>query len=175
MIPSTINQGDSLNWTESESDYLASDSWVIGYNLVMDGNRINFESTADGDSHSLDLTVLITSLWQPGSYVFQRYATDGTDRVTLNNGTVEIKRDFLTAGDERSHAQKALDSILAVLEGRATIDQEEYSIAGRSLKRMNISDLLQFRDTYRAEVAREKNAERIAQGLGTNQTIRVRF
>ncbi|MCP3850110.1 MAG: hypothetical protein GY694_07745, partial [Gammaproteobacteria bacterium] len=83
MIPQIINQGDSLDWTESESEYPASDSWVIGYNLVMSGQRINFESTADGDNHSLDLTAATTTAWSPGSYSFQRYATDGTERITL--------------------------------------------------------------------------------------------
>jgi len=175
MIPSEITQGDSLNWTESESDYPASDGWVIGYNLVMATRRINFESTADGDNHSFDLTTTTTKLWYPGDYSWQRYVYDSTQRITLTHGNVEIKRNFLTPGDERSHAQKTLDSILAVLENRATLDQEEYSISGRSLKRMSISDLLSFRDIYQAEVTREINAERIKNGLGTKQTIRVRF
>lgn len=175
MIPSVINQGDSLDWTESESDYPASDGWVIHYNLVNTSRRIIFNSIADDDAHNFSITTTITDGWQYGEYNYSRYVTNGTDKTTLTHGTVEIKKDFTTASDQRSHAQKALDSILAVLEKRATLDQEEYSINGRSLKRMNISDLLSFRDTYRAEVAREKNAERLAQGLGTKQTIRVRF
>lgn len=175
MIPNTINQGDSLSWTESENDYPASDGWVIGYNLVITNKRINFESTADGDSHSFDLTATTTGEWTPGAYTFQRYATDVTQRITLSRGSVDVKQNFLTASDQRSQAQKTLDSIEAVIEGRATLDQEEYSIGGRSLTRMNITDLIAFRDTYRAEVAREKNAQKLAQGLRTKQTIRVRF
>ena len=167
MIPSVINQGDSLDWTESESDYLASDGWVIGYNLVSSSVRINFESTADGDDHSLDLTVATTTAWTPGNYSYQRYATDGTERVTLNNGTVEIKRDFLTAGDERSHAQICVDNIQAVLENRATIDQESYTINGRSLTRMSIDDLLKLYNFYLAKLAKEKQSK--------YSTIRVRF
>ncbi len=175
MIPQSINQGDSLDWVESESDYPASDSWLIGYNLIKSGQRINFESTADGDDHSLDLTTTTTAAWAPGNYSFQRYAKNGTERITLTRGTVEIKRDFLTEGDERNHAQICVDNIEAVLENRASLDQENYTINGRSLTRMSISDLLMLRDTYRAELARAKNAERISQGLGTKQIIRVRF
>ena len=160
MIPSEITQGDSLNWTESESDYPASDGWVIGYNLVMATRRINFESTADGDNHSFDLTTTTTKLWYPGDYSWQRYVYDSTNKITLTYGSVEIKRNFLTPGDERSKAQIRVDNINAVLENRAALDQESYEIAGRALKRMSIQDLYYSLDRAMAELAKEKQYKR---------------
>lgn len=175
MIASEITQGDSLSWSENETDYPASSSWVVHYVLVNAGNRITFNSSADGDKHDFDITTATTSTWRSGEYTFQRYVTDGTDRVTLDTGTVTIIKDFAVMGDRRTHAVKVLESIEAVLENRATVDQESYTINGRSLSRMPIEELLKFRDIYRAEVSREKRAERLAQGLGTRQTIKVRF
>ena len=51
-----------------------------------------------------------------------------------------------------------LDAIEALIEGRATKDVSSYSIAGRSLTRMTPDELVKWRSTYRAEVARQRNA-----------------
>ena len=175
MIPSTITQGDSLSWTESDNNYPASDGWIFGYKLVNSSAQYSFESIADVDSHVFSLLSATTAAYKPGEYSYQRYVVNGLERTTLNQGSINIVNDFTKAFDARSHAAKTLNAIEAVLENRATLDQESYAINGRSLTRMSITDLLAFRDTYRAEVAAEKNAERIAQGLGTKQLIRVRF
>ena len=54
----------------------------------------------------------------------------------------------------------------AVLEDRATKDQEEYTIGDRSLKRTPMKDLLVLRDTYRLDVKAEEAANVAAAGLG---------
>ena len=77
--------------------------------------------------------------------------------------------------DNRSHAKKVLDAIQAVLENRASQDQMSYSIAGRSLSRMTIDDLMRFRDRYRAEYNREIKLKRIKNKQDTGNTIKARF
>jgi len=166
MIANELYQGDSLDWDESESDYPASSSWVIHYVLVNASSRITFNSSADGDDHNFTIATTTTAAWKDGEYTYTRYATDGTERVTLNRGTVEIKKDFTTASDQRSNAKKTLEAIEAVIEDRATKDQESYTIQGRSLSRMNIKDLIWFRDYYASKVQKEK---------GLKNKIRVRF
>ena len=65
----------------------------------------------------------------------------------------------LAAGhDARSHVQRVLDAIEAVLEKRATLDQEQYRINNRELRRTPIADLLKLRDRYRMELQRAKAA-----------------
>lgn len=166
MIPTEIIQGDSLSWTESESNYPASNSWVIHYVLVNSSNRIEFNSIANGDGHDFDITTTTTSAWGSGEYTYQRYVTNNTDRITLDKGSVTIEKDFSTAQDKRSHAQKTLEAIEAVIENRASIDQQEYSINGRSLKRLTIDELFKFRDYYASKVRKEK---------GFSNKIWVRF
>jgi hypothetical protein len=46
-----------------------------------------------------------------------------------------------------------LDAIEAVIENRATLDQQEYTIGSRHLKRMTAAELIEFRDKYRGLVA----------------------
>jgi hypothetical protein len=47
-----------------------------------------------------------------------------------------------------------------VLANRATVDQQEMSIAGRSLKRMTVDELLKLRGYYKAQVNAELGVSR---------------
>jgi hypothetical protein len=49
------------------------------------------------------------------------------------------------------------------------------SIAGRSLSRMSINELLTFRDRYKSEYLREVKRARIKNGRGSGNTIKVNF
>ena len=52
-----------------------------------------------------------------------------------------------------------LDKIESILEGRADGDVAAYSINGRSLTKLDITDLLMWRDRYRADYLREVHRE----------------
>ena len=102
--------------------------------------------------------------------------TSDSERIAVDDGYAKIKIDFTdTNADHRSHAKKVLDAIEAVLENRASQDQMSYSIAGRSLSRMSITDLMMFRDRYRAEYNQELKKWRIKNKQDTGNTIKVRF
>jgi hypothetical protein len=49
------------------------------------------------------------------------------------------------------------------------------SIAGRSLSRMSIDELLTFRDRYKAEYLKEVKIQRIKNKRGSGNTIKVNF
>lgn len=73
-----------------------------------------------------------------------------------------------------SHATTMVTRIEALLEGRALADADSYEIAGRSLKKMSIKDLIYWRNHYRAEVKAEARAALLASG-GTPQSLLVRL
>jgi hypothetical protein len=50
-----------------------------------------------------------------------------------------------------------------------------YSIAGRSITRIPLPDLMVWRDTYAAKYVKEVRMERIKAGLGQSGTIKARF
>ena len=87
--------------------------------------------------------------------------TSGDDAFEVDRGTCRLlpKYNADAALDDRTHAKKVLEAIEAVLENRAGKDQEEYSIAGRSLKRTPLDELYALRSKYRAEVFAERLAE----------------
>ena len=156
-IPSKIVAGLTLEIPVTLTAYPAPD-WTL--TLVMRGpDAIDLSSTENGTCHQISAAASVTSAWASGSYWYSLRATDGVDVIEIEDGTVEIKPDLVAqdAGyDGRGHVEKVLSAIEAVIEGRATKDQERYRINNRELQRTPISDLITLRDTYRAEARKQR-------------------
>ena len=54
-----------------------------------------------------------------------------------------------------SHASRMLAAIESVLEGKVTSDVASYSIAGRSITKIPIAELIELREKYRKEYENE--------------------
>lgn len=171
--------GDSLDFETSVPDYPATAGWTLSYRLIprVSGTAITFSATANGADYRVQVAAATTAAWVAGEYSWAAFVTLGPDRFTVDSGTITIKPDpgVASASDLRSHARRALDAIEAVIENRATMDQQEYQIAGRMLKRMTVSDLLRFRDRYRAEVAAEDAARRLLGNESPGFALQVRL
>jgi hypothetical protein len=185
-IPTTEPQkfiaGDSLTWkrTDLNSDY-SNALYTLTYSARLENGgttEIAITATTSGDFYLVSESAATTAAYTVGVYHWQAYITRDSDsaRATIDSGTFEIIADRANATtDPRNHTKITLDNIQAVIENRATLDQMSYSIAGRSLSRMTIDDLLKFRDRYKAEWKKEQNAEAIANGKGSSRLIKVRF
>ncbi|MGE4169136.1 MAG: hypothetical protein AB7F28_00255 [Candidatus Margulisiibacteriota bacterium] len=118
-----------------------------------------------------------TGEWSQGKYWYAlRVEKDGTI-FQIQDGTVRIEADLasITAPfDGRDHVRKVLDAIEAVIEGRATIDQESYTINNRQLRRTPIADLLKLRDRYKEELRRQESAKKSGGSL-LGRPVYVRF
>ena len=68
-----------------------------------------------------------------------------------------------------------IGKIESILEGKADSDVASYSIQGRSLTKLAIDELLQWRDYYRREVNEIRRKEQITHGRKTKATILGRF
>lgn len=75
----------------------------------------------------------------------------------------------------QTHAQKCLSAIEAMIEGRASVEVQELSIGGRTLKYIPIADLLKLKAYYTKAVADEQKKMKIANGLGVGNKINIRF
>lgn len=168
--PQTLVVGDRWMWkrTDLGTDYPPA-SYSLKYSLRLDGSgatEIEITATGSGSDYLAEVASATTAGYTAGTYSWQAYITRTSDaqRVLIGSGSVEVvaNRDASTT-DPRTHARKVLDAIEAVIENRATVDQQEYTINGRSLKRMPIDDLIKLRKQYRAEVAAEVAA---ANGTG---------
>lgn len=174
-IPKRIRAGDSLKFSDDITNYPAP-TWTLTYTIATSNQVFDFSSSADGTSHSFALLPSFTSKFPAGKYQYQATISDGTDRFTVGSGSLVIEADLkLTAKAAFSHVEKTLENLEAVIEGKATTDQLSFSIAGRSLSRYPIGELLAWRDKYKSELRALERAERIAQGKGNSAHIRARF
>ena len=179
--PSQIIAGDRAAWkrTDLGTDY-APASYSLKYSARLEDSgstEIEITASESGSDYIVEVGQSTTAAYTAGVYHWQAYITRTSDseRVTVDSGTWEIKanRDAATT-DPRNHVKKVLDAIESVIEGRASKDQESYSIQGRSLSRTPIAELITLRDKYRAEWVREQRAERIKNNLGHSGVIKVR-
>jgi hypothetical protein len=180
ITPSNIIAGDTAEWLLSLADYPAS-AWTLTYALVKDGVQVTFSGSQYGstESHHINNNAVTTAGWTAGSYSYRATVSDGADRHTVEDGTIEIVADFASATtgyDDRSFAKKALDAIEAVILGRASQAQLEYTIAGRQLKFIPPAELMDLRDRYRAEYrAEEAKKLEIRTGKSRFGSVQVRF
>ncbi len=179
--PLNITAGDRTTWkrTDLGTDYPPA-SYSLTYSARLENsgvNEISITASESGDDYIIEVGQSTSADYVAGNYHWQAYITRTSDseRITIDSGTWEVvaNRNISTA-DPRGHVKKVLDAIEATIEGRATKDQESYSIQGRSLSRTPIGDLVVLRDRYKAEYIKETRAERIKNGLGHSGIIKVR-
>jgi hypothetical protein len=157
-MPDRATSGDKIAVALSD---LSSTYPVGSYTLVIAmklGTNAAISTILTGVAGVHSGTIDLTGA-APGAYAYAIKATrisDGALR-SVENGYVTVLADP-TSQDARTHAEKVLAAIEALIEGRATKDVSSYSIAGRSLTRMTPDELVKWRSTYRAEVARQRNA-----------------
>jgi len=178
--PSALRAGDTWRWTKSLADYPAT-SWTLKYRFKNAAGGFEITASTSGTDYSVTVAAATTAAYTAGVYSWLAWVEGGTsEKYSVDTGIATIDPDYRSgtataAYDDRTHARTVLDAIEAVIEGRASRDQESYEIAGRSLKRTPIADLLKMRQHYKAEVAAQDAAEKISNGLGTGRKIQFRI
>ena len=143
-------------------------------------SAIDLEAVAGPAGAEIHAAASVTSGWGAGAYSYALRALEpGEDGAieALESGSTRVLQDvaLLAAGhDARSHAEKVLEALEAVLEGRASKDQMSYSIKGRSLALTPLADLLAMRKAYRAELASQRAAAKGRKVLGRRVQVHFR-
>lgn len=174
--PTEITAGDTVQWTRLAGDY-PSPAWDVSYILINSTSKITIDATDSGSDHLVSVDAATSTGYAAGLYQWQCYATNGVQRATIDTGEILIKPNFFAVStlDTRSITKRTLDAIEAVLEKRASTDQEMYAIAGRQLKRTPMPDLIMLRDKYKSMYMNEQRAEKIKNGQASGNKILVRF
>lgn len=181
--PYQLQLGDRWVWVREDlnNDYDTDDySLSYEFNIVDGSTAVNFTITATeaNDKYYVEVGSSTTANYTKGNYHWYAYITRSSDseRIMIDEGYTEIVDNYATtSSDIRSHAKTCLDAIEAVIENRASIDQQSMSIAGRSLSRMSIDDLLSFRNYYKAEYLKEVKKQRAKNNSASGNIIRVKF
>jgi hypothetical protein len=102
-----------------------------------------------------------------------------TERVTVGSGTIRVLPNLaaLTTYDARSDAALIVDQLMAAYKTYTASQGHvaEYEIAGRKMKYRSSAEILDALNHWKAILAAEKRAERMAAGLGGGNKLLVRF
>lgn len=152
--PAKLTAGDTAQWRRDFADYPAA-TWTLHYRLLgkSNGEVIEIDGTADGDTHIIDIPAATTADWVAGDYAIVSYVTnaDGARHVVSSGGVLTVLADPTTIdepADTRSHVKKTLDYIEAVIEKRATDAVLERDVDGVVLRYATLQQLTEMRDTY---------------------------
>ena len=172
---------DPIGNSVSSSDYTLV--WYARTNTASEGASVT--GVAESTGWRVTVPATTTTGFDAGLWTWQAIATNTTPdpdvQYTAGRGQFTVKATLEYSGDpgafdDRSRAEIDLGHVEAAIR---TLAQggvvQEYSIGNRSLKRYKLSELLQLRDTLKAEVDRERRAEKVKQGLGNPGVTRVRF
>lgn len=178
--PKEITPGTTIKWRREDlsSDYPAGAGWALAYKLRNDDHAIDIAAAADGDNFAVTVAATTSAAYKAGIYKWIATVTKAGDVYEVGRGTMTVLVDLLATGgvDARSHVKRVLDAIEAVIEKRASVDQMSYQIAGRSLGRTPLGDLLELRERYRTFYKQELAAEDLAAGRGNGRRrILARF
>jgi hypothetical protein len=181
--PAEFYQGDRIRWIESRvaADATAVTVWL---RAAAAGAGVEAHATNTADGWQVTLTAETTAAMAAGGWDLQVVSTVDGAPVTTGRGSFTVRRSLAftgTAGafDDRSQAQRDLAAVEEAIRALST-GAQEYQIGGlgtggRKVRRADLAELIKWRDRLKADVAREKRAEAIAQGLGDPRRLYVRF
>jgi hypothetical protein len=179
--PTSIRSGDTTSWSKSFADtYPPSSGWALVYTLVLQSDaskRLQVTSTDSNNIFLATISAAQSAALTPGTYSLFGHVSKASERYQVFVGTVEVLPNIaaVLTGDIRSSVKRTLDAIEAVIERRATSDQQSMTINGRSLSRIPVTELIVLRDRYRTDYNAELAKEQLGRtGLDT-KNIGVRF
>lgn len=179
--PSKLVLGDTFLWkrTDLGTDYpnSAYTATLYAHPQGTGNHMFSITATNDGADYKFTKAAATTAGYTAGEYAWQLKMTRTSDSavVTVDNGTFTLVASRSSNVDPRSHAKTMLDKIESILEGRADSDVSSYSIQGRSLTKIPVSELMTWRAKYKAEYKSELQKEAAANGKGAGNTILYRF
>jgi hypothetical protein len=148
--PGEIAAGSFTVWRR-ELD-ISNVGFTLGY--VFQGPT-PFSVTGSLYEHGMwSFTIPSATVLVAGDYAWRLILTRTSDneKIVMSEGFVHV---FTSTDDRRSHARIMLAKIESLLEGRADSDIAAYTIKGRQIEKMSMTDLVMWRDVYRAELGIE--------------------
>lgn len=177
IFPEKFVAGETIEKTLSYALYPADD-WVMTVIALSVAGNIALEevASADGNSHFFNID---TSSLSSGTYSYQAKVEKGSEVHYVESGSFVVSANLfsqigstgnITSLDTRTHAEKMLVAIEALLEGRALREHKTIKQNGRELTKHSFSELIELRDYYRGEIARANVKKR-----GKFKNIGIRF
>ena len=179
--PVTIYKGETVVWNRKDLTDYPVGSYAMSWTARLESNggtAFSATVTEVDDYYKFTLDNSATGGYTTGDYFWVLKVTQSSDseELIIDSGKITVKDNYFgSTGDTRSHAKIMLDKIESILEGRADADVSSYSIQGRSLSKISINELLQWRDYYKSEYQKEIAKFRRDNKEGSGRVIKVQF
>jgi len=188
LVPNLIYAGDTVVFdVPAFKDAIGTNinsgtftlTWYARTNTANEGATV--VGAAEGTGWRVTIPAAMTTGFDAGLWTWQAIATYSTQQYTAGRGQFTVKASAKYAGspgafDDRSRAEIDLSYVETAIRTLAQGGMvQEYQIGGRSLRRYKMAELLQLRDDLKSEIAMERKAEKIRQGLGNPGLAKVRF
>lgn len=178
MNTKEIIQGSTISWEVKLFNYLPSDGWLLKYYFRGVGTGLDVTATDESDVFKLTISAADTANFGVGEYAWQAIVEKDDEKHFIEGGTVKIKQGLAslnadTPFDTRSGNRIALDNINAMIQNKATVDQQEYTIGNRSLKRYAMVDLINLQKHYQQLVNQETIIAARKKGKSIFKTHRI--
>lgn len=173
-----LRAGTTWAWRRDDlSNYPASAGWTLVYHFKNANAYFDVTASADGDAYAVTVAKATTAALTAGDYDWVALVDDGSESHEIDRGRVSVLPDYSAAEtlDGRTWARQMLDAIDACLLNRATTDQLDLIKSAMGDRSIDRAGLMGLRTKIQSEVNREENAERMRQGLGSRNSLLVRF
>jgi|694.fasta_scaffold02092_3 hypothetical protein len=180
-IPRVIVSGDTVKWSEPSHGEYTSPTWtrIVSLRHRTSSTTVNVTGVANAGGWDFTLSAASSATLGTGTLFFQDYVTAGVERFTVETGSIEcLTSAAASAGtfDGRTQAETDLENVRAAIRAKiAGGDVQEYTIGGRSLKKMMMADLILLETKLKADIQSERRARKIAAGLDSGRNVFVRF
>lgn len=171
--PSTAVAGDSWRWRIADlADYPQAEGWSLKYR-ILGKSRLStdvsptFQSSGDDAQHWLvTIPLADTAALLPGRYrLIARMVGSGAyagREETVADSVLTVQPDPRTAaaGELQTHAEKLLALVESEIEARLTgtgSAHEGYTIEGRAITKIPLTELTRLRAKYASAVRQERS------------------
>lgn len=187
-VPAEIRAGDTVQWIEpAQVDLLGapatSATWAftsyLRTNTASEGATVVGTARSDG-GWNMAITATTSSGFDAGQWFWQSQITSGATVITVGSGTATVSPSLLYAGapgafNGQSQAEQDLTAVQAAIRSIISGGAKQYTIGSRSFTKIDLAHLMEREAQLKAIVARERAAEKVAQGLGNLGNLFVRF
>ena len=185
-FPAVITAATTVTWEDGSAtvgfdESATSPDWTLTYYLRT--NTASEGATVVGSAYSsgwrFTIASSVTTNFDKGDWIWAAVASKGSESYQLATGEFKVKQSLVYTGtpaalDNRTQNEIDRDNIKAALR-KFSDGAQEYSVGGRTYKRVDIEKLHIELNRINQEIFRENDAEKIKQGLGSGKRVFVRF
>jgi len=169
--PASILAGYWVGWRR-ELDY-DNTLFTLSYEIVNSGHDSTVTGVKVDNFWRFQISSADTDAFHTSRYRWDLIVTRISDGEKFVHSTGQLQG-YATNADRRTHAEIMVAKIESILNGRADHDVESYSIKNRSITKMSVKELTEWRNYYLAEIQMTGGSDTNAARPKKN-TVRVRF